>query len=484
MSAGVVFLPGRVQLLVMGARGVQAAERDLAPGLAGAARAQAWSAALRELAQELGLRPGTVVHAAVPRSEAIVRRLQAPPVAEAELGAIVGLQARKDLPFEPAEVELAWCRSDTPNEVVFAAVRRPALEELRAAVTGAGLAMGRLEVSSQAAARAVRLLGPSLEDVGGKSSGTGLIKKVAGETLLLLLEPRQVEVLVLAAGRPPFARAAALSEETQAVGLTERLVAELLRTLGTFRAERGKDPGVAPARLLLAGSGAGTPGLREALGERLGCPAELLSGLDPSAGVDAAQGARFLLARGLADPRRIPGLEPLDLGHHARAAATRDLKRRATLSGAGALALVLILLVGARLVLASRVQEIEALEAERQAMQAEVREAKRLQGELERARAWGERRGRELEVLLLVSRALPGEDAYLTQLRWTEGAEVRLAGRAKEWEAVGQLFSGLERDPRVERATYDDIRRPPEKDALGVQFSGSARLRGERAGTP
>lgn len=474
MTAGVVFQPGSVQLLVMGPKGARGAERPVDPSLEGPARRVALSAELRNLASELELRPGSVVHVAVPRGEAIVRRLQAPPVPEEELAPIVALQARRDLPFEPDEVQLAWVRTDVQGELIYAAVRRPVLEELRGAIQGAGLVPGRLEVSSQAAARAARLLGPAPR--GASSSWRAAASTTTErETVLVVVEGRSFEAVILAPGRAPFARGAALPEE----GRAERLGAELVRTLGTARAERGVDPAGPPERLLVAGGGAGEKGLLGALSTRLGCEGQLLSGLEGD-----PQGARFLLARGLADPRHVRGLDPLDLGQYARASARRDLKRRAGIGAAVAVALLGLLLLGTQLLLSRRRTEIEVLEGERAAMQTRVKEAKRLETELLRAAAWSERRGRELEVLLLVANALPKDDAYLTQLRWTEGGELRLNGRAREWEAVGAFFSALERDPRVERAAYDDIRRPAEKDALGVQFSGSARLRGEREGSP
>lgn len=474
MTAGVVFQPGAVQLLVMGPKGARGAERAVDPALEGSARRVALSAALRNLASELELRPGSVVHVAVPRGEALVRRVTAPPVPEEELAPIVALQARRDLPFEPDEVQLAWVRSEVPNELIYAAVKKTALEELRAAILGAGLVPGRLEVSSQALARAARLLGPGPKS-GASSGWRAASLPPERETVLVLVEPRQFEAVVLAQGRAPFARGATLPEE----GWTERLGAELVRTLGTARAERGQDPAGPPERVLVAGSAAGEAGLLAALGARLGCEAQVLSGLDGD-----PQGARYVLTRGLAEPRHVRGLDPLDLGHHARSSARADLKRRAVLSGLGVAALLGLLLLGSQLVLSQRRGEIERLEAERASMQTRVKEAKRLEAELQKADAWAERRGRELEVLLLVANALPKDDAYLTQLRWTEGGELRVTGRAREWEAVGAFFSALERDPRVERAAYDDIRRPAEKDALGVQFSGSARLRGEREGTP
>ena len=76
-----------------------------------------------------------------------------------------------------------------------------------------------------------------------------------------------------------------------------------------------------------------------------------------------------------------------------------------------------------------------------------------------------------------MTRALPSDDAYLTQLRWSENGDLQLSGRAKEWETVGGFFAALDRDPLVEASAFADVRRPREKDALGYVFTGSARLR-------
>lgn len=462
MAVGAVLGWGSVQLLVAGPKGVRAGEREVDPTLAPPARREAQVKALRELARELGAKGP--VHLAVPRSEAILRRMPGPPVPEPELAQIVRLQAKKDLPFDPAEVELCFARA-TKEDLVYAGVRRTVIQELKATLAEAGLKAGRLEVSSQAAARAAHLL-------------AGPIDK---EVLLVLIEPRTCEALVLAPGRPPFARgASAGSADDPAAARAEKLGAELVRTLGAARADRGEDPGGPPGRLLVAGRGAADAELVAALAARVGCEAKVISGLDG----EAADGARYLLARGLADPRPVEGLAPLDLGHHAEATARRDLKNRATWLGVAAGVLVLAALVGGRVFLSARAAAIEELEAERERIASKVKEAKRLQEELDRAETWSLRRGRELEVMLLVARALPPDEAYLTQVRWQEGGEVRLAGRAKEWEAAGRFFSALEQDPRVERAAPDDIRRAQEKEALGVQFSGTARLKGEQEGTP
>src|SRR5688500_11249869 len=91
---------GGVKLVRADRAGVKGAERALDPALDGPARRQAVLVALRELAAELGARPRDEVAVAVPRAEAIVKRLALPRVPDEELEKLVRFQAARDLPFE------------------------------------------------------------------------------------------------------------------------------------------------------------------------------------------------------------------------------------------------------------------------------------------------------------------------------------------------------------------------------------------------
>ena len=100
-----------------------------------------------------------------------------------------------------------------------------------------------------------------------------------------------------------------------------------------------------------------------------------------------------------------------------------------------------------------------------------------LSAELETARGWDARKGRELEVFLAVARALPeDEQVYLKRIRWTETNPLRLTGRAKDWNAVGAFLTNLEREPLILKASFESIRKPSDKGARGVEFSGQATL--------
>jgi len=454
-----------VQLVRWRRSGVVGAERRVDAGLTGEARREALAAAVRELAAELGAKGE--VDVAVPRAEAIVRRVALPRVAPAELAELIRFQAAKDLPFELDDVELSWCELGETGEgavdVTFAAVKKETLLGLRDVVAAAGLRPGRLEVSTQAAARALLALAAPAD---GASATGG-----RGEEVLVEVGHASSDVIVLHDGRLTFSRSASVGARDEAPG---RIVQELERSLVAARAARGLDRTGPTDALYLAGGGAGLPGLADALAERAGVAPRLLAGL----GDGSPAGPRFVVARGLADPRPAGGIPDLDLAHRQRARGAAASRRR-LLAGVGlGLAAVVGLFLAGRAWVADRTERLARAEAEREMLAPAVERADALAGEVEAARAWRARQGRELEVLLAVARALPEDEAFLTQLRWAEGQDVRIAGRAKEWSSVGRFLNALEREPLIERATFEDIRQPRERGAEGVAFSGTARLRG------
>jgi len=155
---------------------IRAAEREI-KGEGDAARA-ATVEAIRECARELDV-SGWEAAIAVPRAEAVVKTVVLPAVSVEERASLIRFQAAKDVPFELADVVLAsGVVGEAPRpegapkdegvpvglEVNYAAVRTHVLDELRSIVTSAGLRPGALEISTQAAARAARLLAPDATD--------------------------------------------------------------------------------------------------------------------------------------------------------------------------------------------------------------------------------------------------------------------------------------------------------------------------------
>ncbi|RMG19113.1 MAG: hypothetical protein D6731_00265 [Planctomycetota bacterium] len=454
--------------------GVRGAERRVDPGLEEAARREALAAALREVGAELGARPGAVLDVGVPRAEAIVRRLVLPRVPEPELERMVRFQASKLLPFELDEVTLTWCVVDDPDArseagqvVVFAAVRRQALEGTRAVVEAAGYRVGRLEVSTQAAARTLALRGP----------------RDAEELLLVDVGQASSDVVVLERGRLLFSRSASVGcgdDPAADSKWMDRLAQEVLRSLVAARTEESEETGEpfarerTPARLYLAGGGAIHEPLQKLLREQVGVEPALLSGLED---VAPTVGARFVVARGLADPRDVPGVPALDLAR--RAERLRAHRARARLLVVGALVFVVACAASFALrAVAARAEERRAaLEREAAELAPAARQARLLQADVEQIHAWSRGKGRELEILLAVASALPeGERVYLTGLRWQAGRSLRLTGRAKDWDSVGTFLTRLEGHPLIAKASLDSVRRPRERARRGVDFAVRATL--------
>lgn len=465
MTAALDF--GRASVKIVAERGGlwRCAASPVDPSLEGPARAEALIAGAKLSAQALGLKKGTLIHAAVPRALAIVKTLTIPAVPAAEVEALLRYQAAKILPFALDELHLAW--ADLGPAVhgggvryALGAVREDTLAELRRLIEAAGLRPGRLEISSQAAARSLALLAPT------------------GEALALDVGHATSDVLLLQDGALLFSRSASVGvggERWRA-----RLTQEVVRSLVAARTEAGASERIGPPdRIVVSGGGAGNAELLLALSESLNhqaeasAPAQLC---DPAgAPLQPAEAALFLVARGLLGP---PGSVPrLDLAGQAVAiAARRSRTQLATgLIGAG---LALALLLGAGYsYLDGRATGLAELEAERAQLEPAVKRAKALRDELRRVGEWDARKGRELEALHAISAALPsGERAYLTQLRWTEGQAVRLVGRAKDGASAEEFFSALEQDPRVASAQVEQIRQPTGKDVRGVEFSGFLRL--------
>lgn len=471
-----------VKLVACDARGAaRGAEQPVDPSLSGEARRAALVQALADAARELGLRAGAELHVAVPRAQGIVKRLELPSAPDAELDAMVRLQAAKELPFPLSDTVIAWAREGAGAQggerVTFAAVRRETLDELRGVVEAAGFRAGSLEVSTKAAARTLVLEGPAQEAAPGSAQAPG------HEVLLVEVGHATSDVIVTRGGRLVYTRSASVGSGRAGEGEAwlARLEQEVMRSLVAARTRTGGEAGAPaegtprggpPDALLLAGGGSGLDALRGVLAARLGREPQILRGLPDG---DPERAARFVVARGLADPRPTPGIPRLDLAHRAQARAARGTRQRMAVGAGLALAALVALGVSVQQAFAAAEAEVSELEALRADLEPAVQRVRQARAELDQARAWTARKGLELELLLAVAAALPDpERVYMTQLRWVEDRPLRLAGRAKDWGAAAALFSRLEADPRFARATFDAIRRPREPQAIGVEFSGQA----------
>lgn len=467
MTVAIDFGKGSVKVLVHKGGTRRVASADLDPSLKGEARQAALSEAARSAGAALGIKAGTTVHAGVPRALAIVKSLTLPEVPEAEVEPLLRFQAAKVLPFPLAELSLAWARlGPAPHgagqRYALGAVHQDTLLELRSLIEAAGYKPGRLEISSQAAARAILAGTPSASQ---------------GEVLLLDVGHTTTDVMLIEDGTLCFSRSATVGASS--AGCQERLGQEVVRSLVAARTEAGASERVGPPdRLLVSGGGSRAAELVAGIGELVRAQAEAVG---PDNLVDAAGTAispessgPYLVVGGLIG--EAGGVPRLDFAGRARAQQAQRGRNRTLAGVIGGALLIALGIGGLELYLDGLEAEVTRLEDERAQLEPSVKRAKAVRAELRRVASWDARKGRELEALHVVSQALPDQDrAYLTQLRWTDGQAIRLVGRAKDGAAAEAFFSALEADPRVSTARMEQIRAPRGK-ARGVEFSGQVRL--------
>ncbi|MEZ6187029.1 MAG: PilN domain-containing protein [Planctomycetota bacterium] len=432
-ACGLEIAPHALRLVVWNnGDGPKGGSLPLDPGLAPEARRQEALAALRQLAGELGAKGP--VHVLLDRGVVLERHVHVPPAPAAELPALARFQAQRAFSLPAEQLAVVWTVGVEEPEGLplrLTAVRHVDLEPLLELVKSAGLKPGRGVLPGEALAHAAR------------GAGAG------GPAVVLRLDRLGADLAALdAQGHLSAARGVRLKPELSATAL----VGTIRRALGALSASG--------ERLLVLGADAATLPALQGLGETEG-----LTQVD----------AELALATSAADPRFHHRPE-LDLRGKVEQRAAREQKMRA--GGIVAIVGLALLLVGVLVQrqFAARDGEIAALREERESLAPAVERAKTLAAEIRVAKAWSERRGRELEVLLLLAEALPKDTAYLTRVRWQDEGELLLTGMAKDWATVAAFVDQLERHPRVLGVTLEGIRPPREKELQGVTFSARATL--------
>jgi Tfp pilus assembly PilM family ATPase len=468
-------------------RALRGAMRDLDPSLEGAAARSALVNAIRECAKELGAGKETVA-IAVPRAEAVLKTVYLPPVSAEERARLIRFQAAKDVPFELSEVVLASGvvgeapmpkgaeqHGSAPLEVNYAAVRTSLLDSLRDIVREAGLLPGPLEISTQAAARAARLLAPDAPD-----------------SVLVLVGALASEIVVLRKGRIAFSRSASVGVGAggpSEAGWLDKLVPEVQRSLRAASGPAGAagalapgwaDTGEEPKVLLLAGGGvASNSSIATTLAARLGIPARTLEPLGPGSSPS------FIVARGLADPRPVDGIPVLDLAGIADAAAARQVKQKGAIFGGLGLAVLITIVVLIHSAITKTERNAEDLEHELKVLKPEVDATRKLLHEVTIAEDWEKRKGRSLDVLLASAQAIPGgegrnADAFFTRFGWSEGKAVLIGGKVRDQESVDKFVRRLNHEAIIEHAQLDYLRYPNEAKSdptKGAEFGVTLKLR-------
>ena len=361
---------------------------------------------------KLGISGGQVL-VALPRDEAIVKRLELPEVPDAELPVMVRFQAGAKSSVALDELSLDFIplpkRSDVPGrEVLLATVPRQTMDEVTTVCRSGGLEPVVIGLTAAAVAEFVARAESSADNA------------AAGASLVVARHGNRVEISMLRRCHLLFSHSARLSDAATGQE-AQAIVAEVSRALVALR---GAIADVKIERAWTLVSAAEHEQLAESLHRRLQC--EVVA-LDPFTSVDREQRVGdaiadrslfagpigMLLAR--TDPR-VPGLDFLS---PRQPAAKRDTRKvRLIRAGAGALALVLLLGTAHWLRLSNLDAQIEDLtETERKLDQelAEGAPAKKSSDEIGKWAADGED---WLDELPELTARMPGTDrVYLKSLR-------------------------------------------------------------------
>ena len=292
------------------------------PSNEGARNAQI-GAALREMLGELGIKGGPVNYAIAAQS-VFARFVKLPAVEEEKIERIIAFEAQQNVPFPIDEVvwdyQLVGGGAEEQIQVVLVAIKEDLLEEVNAAVEGAGLRTSIVCVATMALYNAFRY---NYSDLAGCSL---LVDIGARTTNLLFIEPGKIFSRSVAIGGGSVSSAIA-KEFGEPIGAAEfrkkrdgfvslggayaepenpevarvskivrgtmtRLHAEMMRSISHYRAQQ---QGNAPDRLYLCGGSTSTPYMREFFQEKLQVPVEFfnpLRNVAVSEAVDAAEVAR------------------------------------------------------------------------------------------------------------------------------------------------------------------------------------------------
>ena len=404
-----------------------------------------------ELAQ-LGISGGQVL-VTLPRSEAVVKRLELPETPDDDLPLLVRYQAAAKSSVALDELSLDFIplprRGELPGrEVLMATVPRQTLDEIEFACRTAGLELASVGLTPAAVAELVA------------RAEQGAAVDVAGESLVIARHGRRVEISVLSRQHLLFTHSARLSDDTSGQE-PQAIVAEVSRALVSLRGA------VSNVKIQRAWTLVGPdehPQIAEAIGRRLDCTPQILDpfgGMEVSREVAAGQTETSLYAGpvGLLLARSDPRVPGIDFLAPRQPVARPDLrKRRAILAGAGAALLAATLggLYALNLYdLQSRIDELSHQDAQLKALLKKGEPILQSAGLVEQ---WHAGETPWLDELATLSERMPPNDrAYLSSLNFdpksgSAPARLRMEGFARDRDDImklGDRFHGADKKYRV-----------------------------------
>ncbi len=423
-------------------------------------------------ARHLG-RVGALV--AVGRSDVELRRLSLPPAPDDELPELVRFQAMREfnvlgddwpLDFIPLDED-----PEQPRNVLAAAINPELVDKIGATCHAAGLKPARLVLRPCAAASLVCRRRPARPEQ---------------VRLLVDLLVDEADLTVVIGDRPAFLRRARLRADplTEAAA-AEVLLSEIRRTMVAAQNQLGVRE---MESVVLCGAGPQHQALAESIGRQLPVPLELV---DPFGDLEREGD----LKRGLPDhPHRfapllgmlwdeLEGAPPaLDFLHPRRPPAPPSRRNTFAAAGLAVATLVFLAILFALLQQHWLETEIQELETQQSAFKTQLAEAAKIERAVEEIDGWAAAGVGLLDEVRWLSESLPdAQDAMITQLTWTIGAEtghMNLNGRARSVEALTELERRLQHDSEryahrlVGKSKSEDASRRP----YPVEFQSSLLL--------
>jgi type IV pilus assembly protein PilM len=274
------------------------------------------AAALREMMSELHIKHGAV-NCALPAQSVFARFVKLPSLEHEKLEKIIAFEAQQNVPFPIDDVvwdyQVVGGGLDEQIQVILVAIKHDLLDGVNGAVEETGLQTSTIDMAPMALYNAFRYSYPSVNDC------SLLVDIGARTTNVLFIEPRRIFSRSLPIGGSAITGAIAreFGESFEAaetrkkrdgfVGLggayadpsdhdiarvsklarstMTRLHAELMRSIGHYRAQQG---GSRPDRIFLCGGTAGMPYMREFFHEKFQLPIEFFNPLRNVAVSEAA----------------------------------------------------------------------------------------------------------------------------------------------------------------------------------------------------
>lgn len=419
---------------------------------------------LRPELVKLGITGGQVL-VALPRDEAIVKRIELPEVGDDELPGMVRLQAGAKSSVALADLCLDFMplpkRSELPGrEVLMATIPRQTLEEVVSVCRSAGLEAKVLGLTAAAVAEFVVRAEVPADNT------------AAGASLVVARHGNRVEISVLRSSHLLFSHSSRLSESATGQE-AQAIVAEVSRALVALR---GTAADVKIERAWTLVSAAEHEQLAESLHRRLSCDVKSLdpfAWIERDASVADAVADRSLFAGpiGMLLGRSDPRVPAIDFLSPRRPPVKRDMrKQRLVTAGIGAAALVVVLGGYQWWCLSEQESQITSLTSESNELEETIRKGAPTVAAAGLVAQWQADGEDWLDELTALNKRMPAtEKVYLKSLTLspklgTAGSKVSLDGFARDRKealnlndvflATGDRFRG---QPVVEKAAAKDV---------------------------